>query len=72
MTPSYRILYALAVVVTVLLAGLAAIQLADPDTLGLTPRHLAWAGVVAAMLGTLNGFLPRITQPPNESREGLD
>lgn len=72
MSHSYTALYVLAVAVAVILAGLAAIQVADPDLLGLTRKHLAWAGVASAMLGVLASFLPRVNKPPSESRRGMD
>lgn len=68
----YRHQYLAAVGVTVLLAGLAAVQAAGGDTLGLAPRAMAWLGIVAAMLGVLQGFLPKVTRPPDSDREGQD
>lgn len=64
--------YALSIGVTVILAMLGAIQIADPKLLGLSPQVLAWVGIICAGLGVLGGFLPRVTAPPSEKREGMD
>lgn len=72
MTPSYRWLYAISVAVTIVLGVIGAIQVADHNLLGVSDQVVAWLGIIATGLGIGNGFLPRLTKPPNESREGLD
>ncbi len=57
---SYTTQRALAVAVTVVLAMIGAIQLANADTLGLTPRLTAWLGIASVGLGILAGFLPNV------------
>lgn len=68
---NYRVSYYAAVLVTVLLAGLAAAQVAS-DALELTRQQVALMGVAAAMLGVLAGFLPRVNKPPSDERRGMD
>jgi hypothetical protein len=53
----------LAIVVTVLLALIGAIQAAGALSLGLSPQTLAWLGVLVIPLSVLLGFLPRVNQP---------
>lgn len=72
MTPSYRLLYAAAVAVTLATALLALILAADPVTLGISPLLARWLGILAAFLGTVAGFLPRVNKAPNDTRKGLD
>lgn len=50
----------LAIAVAVTLAVIGAIQLANPETLGITPRISAWLGILAVGLGILAGFLPNV------------
>lgn len=50
----------LAVAVAVTLGLIGAIQLGNPDTLGITPRITAWLGIVSVGLGILAGFLPNV------------
>lgn len=50
----------LAIGVTVTLGILAAIQVADAKTLGLSPTVVAWLGIISAGLGILSGFLPNV------------
>ncbi len=69
---AYRPQYVSAVVVTVLLAILGAIQAGDAATLGLSRQVIAWLGIVSAGLGILNGLLPRVTAPPNDARQSMD
>lgn len=49
-----------AIGVAVLLAGFAVILAADPADFGLTPVAARWLGVVVAMLGVGQGFLPSV------------
>lgn len=48
------------ITVAVLLGLIGAVQLANADTLGITPRLSAWLGIASVGLGILAGFLPRI------------
>jgi uncharacterized membrane protein len=61
---SYTTLYALAVIVTLTTAAIGAINLAGGDKLGLSDVAMAWVAVIAAVLGTLNGFLPPLQRWP--------
>lgn len=56
----------LAVGVAVALAVVGAIQLGNPDVLGITPRISAWLGILAVGLGILAGFLPRVQGPTTD------
>lgn len=51
---------ALAIAVAVVLGMLGAISLASAETLGLTPRVVAWLAIVSTGLGILQGFLPSV------------
>lgn len=55
-----------AIVVAMLLAGLAIVQVADPADFGLTAVAVRWVGVVTAMLGVLAGFLPSVRGMGND------
>lgn len=50
----------LAIAVAVCLAMLAGVQLADPESLGISPVTARWLGIVATGLGILQGFLPKV------------
>lgn len=50
----------MAIGIAVTLGVLGAIQIGDPATLGLTPREVAWLGIVATGLGILQSFLPSV------------
>lgn len=63
---SYQAQRYAAIVVAVLLAGLAVIQAADPTDYGLAPIAARWLGVAAAMLGVLAGFLPSVRAMGND------
>ena len=69
---SYTAQYWVSVAVTVTLAIFAAIQVGNPDALGISPRVIAWLGIASSGLGVLAGFLPRVTAPPSDDRKGLD
>lgn len=56
----------LSVAVAVCLAMLAAVQIADPVTLGISPVAARWLGIVATGLGVLATFLPKVTGPNND------
>lgn len=53
----------LSIAVAVALGMLGAVQLAAPDSLGISPVAARWLGIVAAGLGILQGFLPRVQGP---------
>lgn len=57
---SYTAQRYIAVAVAVVLAMIGAIQLANAETLGITPRMSAWLGILAVGLGILAGFLPSV------------
>lgn len=59
-------LRALSVAVAVALAMLAAVQLADPVSLGISPVAARWFGIVATGLGVLATFLPRVQGPTTD------
>ena len=48
----------LSIAVSVLLVLLTAIQSADPATLGLSTRAVAWLGLIGTALGACAVFLP--------------
>lgn len=56
----------LSIAVAVCLGMLAAVQLATPEALGISPVAARWLGIVAAGLGILQGFLPRIQGPSTD------
>jgi hypothetical protein len=62
---SYTTLYTLAVIVTLTTAAIGAINLAGGGKLGLSDVTMAWIAVIAAVLGTLNGFLPPLQRWPS-------
>lgn len=68
----YRWQYACSVAVAVALALIGAIQLANPDDLGISPRVVAWTQVLVPGLGILAGILPSVRRPPSDNREGMD
>jgi hypothetical protein len=57
---SYQAQRYAAIAVSVVLAGLGVILVADPADFGLTPVAARWLGVAVAMLGVLQGFLPSV------------
>jgi hypothetical protein len=50
----------LAIAVTVCLGMLGAVALGNAETLGISPRILAWLSVFSTGLGILAGFLPNV------------
>jgi len=52
--------------VAVCLAMLGAVQLAVPESLGITPIAARWLGILATGLGILQGFLPRVQGPTTD------
>lgn len=53
----------LSIAVAVVLGMLGAVQLASPESLGISPVAARWLGIVGTGLGILAGFLPRVTGP---------
>lgn len=56
----------ISIAVAVCLGMLTAVQLASPESLGISPVAARWLGIVAAGLGILQGFLPRIQGPTTD------
>lgn len=62
-----------AVGITIVLSmwtALQAVELALPGQLGLSPRAVLWLGILAAGLGSAQGFLPRVTARPRAEHDG--
>lgn len=73
MMDSYRVAYYAAVIVTVLIAGCAAVGALKPEDLGLNQVLVNWISkVILPGLGILAGILPSVRRPPETQREGLD
>lgn len=68
----YRVMYGFAIVITILSVIVGAILSVDSNVIGLNAQTVGWLGVIAAILGALNGLLPRVTAPPNDTRIGKD
>jgi hypothetical protein len=56
----------LSIACAVALGMLGAVQLASPESLGITPVAARWLGIVACGLGILQGFLPRVQGPTTD------
>lgn len=56
----------ISVAVAVALGMLGAVQLASPESLGITPVAARWLGIIACGLGILQGFLPRVQGPTTD------
>lgn len=56
----------LSVAVAVALGMLAAVQLASPESLGISTVAARWLGILAAGLGILQGFLPKVQGPTTD------
>lgn len=69
---SYTILYSLSIAVAVLAAVIGAIQLANPDDLGLSPVFINWTKIITPGLAVLAGVLPSLRRPPDDTRTGMD
>lgn len=50
----------LGIAVTVAIGIVGFLQVGNADLLGLTPRALAWLGILSSGLGLLAGFLPTV------------
>lgn len=57
---SYSQQRVVAIAVAVCIGMLGAVSVASADTLGLTPRILAWLAIVSTGLGILQSFLPSV------------
>jgi hypothetical protein len=60
----------ISIAVAVCLGMLGAIQLASPESLGISAVAARWLGIIATGLGILAGFLPRV-QGPSANPETL-
>lgn len=56
----------LSIAVAVALGMLGAVQIADPESLGISAVTARWLGIVATGLGILAGFLPRVQGPTTD------
>jgi hypothetical protein len=56
----------ISIAVSVALGMLGAVQLASPESLGISPIAARWLGIVATGLGILAGFLPRVQGPTTD------
>lgn len=56
----------LSIAVSVVLAMLAAVQLASPESLGISAVMARWLGILATGLGILASFLPRVQGPSTD------
>jgi hypothetical protein len=56
----------LSIAVAVALGMLGAVQLASPESLGISPIAARWLGIVSTGLGILAGFLPRVQGPSKD------
>lgn len=59
----------LSIAVAVALGMLAAVQLADPVSLGISPVAVRWLGIIGLGLGLLQTFLPKAQGPTTDSTE---
>lgn len=69
---SYKVQYGAAMVVGIGLLVLGAIQGAGPEALGIPARTMAWLGVLTAVLGGVQSFLPRLNVTPENRREAFE
>ena len=69
---SYQIMYALSVGTAIAIGVIGAIQVADSTALGISSVLVEWLKIVVVGLGILQGFLPSVRRPPDETRDGMD
>ena len=69
---SYQLMYACSVTVAVLAAIIGAIQLANPEDLGIPLVVINWTKVIVPGLTVLAGVLPSLRRPPSDERTGMD
>lgn len=60
------------IAVAVSLGMLGAVQLAAPESLGISPIAARWLGIVATGLGVLATFLPRVQGPTTDPEQLAD
>lgn len=65
---SYTLQFWIAVVITVILGTIGAIQVADPSKLGINETATEWLKILVVALGLLQGFLPAVTKPPHNEQ----
>jgi hypothetical protein len=68
----YRYQWGLTVMLTILAGMLAVVAVTDPMALGISPVAKNWMIVVQAGITGMLAFLPKITRPPTEGRDGMD
>lgn len=51
---------------------IGAVQVAGPESLGISPVAIRWLGIIVAGLGILQGFLPRAQGPTTDPSELTD
>lgn len=56
----------LSIAVAVALGMLGAVQLASPESLGISPVAARWLGILGTGLGVLATFLPRVQGPTTD------
>lgn len=69
---SYKMQYVATIVVAIALLALGAIQAAGYEALGISIRTMAWLGVLTAVLGGIQSFLPRLNVTPENRREAFE
>ena len=69
---SYRVQYALSIAVAISAAIIGAVQLSNPEDLGISPVLINWTKVITPGLAVLAGVLPSLRKPPNDDRVGMD
>lgn len=57
---------ALSIAVLVATGMIGAVQIAGPESLGISAVAIRWLGIIAAGLAILQGFLPRVTGPTTD------
>jgi hypothetical protein len=62
----------LSIAVAVALGMLGAVQLASPESLGISPIAARWLGIIGTGLGILAGFLPRVQGPSTDPHAMAD
>lgn len=69
---SYRMQWALSIILLVFAAMFNAILVMQPADLGIPLVAFRWLTIVNVGLVTLQGLLPRMINPPDPARRGLD
>lgn len=68
----YRVQWGLSIVLLVFAAMFNAILVMQPADLGIPVVAFRWLTIVNVGLVTLQGLLPRMINPPDPTRKGLD